>query len=152
MGRGFDPETLLALPLMANLATTCPEGPRNAPVWYIWEAGALWMPSTEVASSARRLARDPRCAVEIVRFEREAGILRHLGLRGRASIEPQDTGRFDRLLARYLGPDRARWNAWFVAQIARPDDPGSRFIRLAPETTFTNDVSYFLTGPDFAEG
>ena len=38
-------------------------------------------------SSVSRLKVDPRCAVEIVHFDNEAGILLHVGLRGRASVE-----------------------------------------------------------------
>lgn len=150
MGREFDPDALLGAPLMANLATLSRDGPRNAPVWYLWEDGALWMPGHVGTSSVRRLLRDPRCAVEIVRFDNDAGVLLHLGLRGRAQVDAMDTGRFRRLLSKYLGPDPGAWNAWFIEHVARIDDPDGRMIRLQPETTFTNNVSHFRTGPDFA--
>ena len=152
MGTPFDPETVLGRPLMASLATLCPEGPRNAPVWFVWEGGALWMPGSAKGSSVRRIEADPRCAVEIVEFDAAAGVLLHLGLRGRASVEPMDPARFRRLLARYLGPDEAAWNPWFIERIACIDDPGGRLIRLAPDSVFTNDVSYFRTGPALASG
>ena len=146
----FDPEDVLALPLVAILSTLSPDGPRNAPVWYAWEDGALWMLSSEDASSAKRLGADPRCAVEIVDYDNAGGILRHLGLRGRASVEPNDPDRFRRLLRRYLDPEPIRWNAWFVENVARIEAPSGRMIRLVPESTFTNDVSYFRTGPALA--
>ena len=152
MGEPFDPEILLRRPLMASLATSCPEGPRNAPVWFVWEDGALWMPGSTGGSSVRRIEADPRCAVEIVEFDAAAGVLLHLGLRGRASVEPMDPARFRRLLARYLGPDEAAWNSWFIEEIARIDDPAGRLIRLAPEGVFTDDVSFFRTGPALASG
>ena len=150
MGTPFDPEEVLALPLMAILSTLSPDGPRNAPVWYAWAEGALWMLSSEGASSARRIEADPRCAVEIVDYDNAGGILRHLGLRGRATVEPNDPERFRRLLRRYLDPDPVRWNAWFVENVARIEEPSGRMIRLVPDSTFTNDVSYFRTGPDLA--
>ena len=150
MGTPFDPEEVLALPLMAILSTLSPDGPRNAPVWYAWEDGALWMLSTEGASSARRIEADPRCAVEIVDYDNARGILRHLGLRGQASVEPNDPERFRRLLRRYLDPDPVRWNAWFVENVARIEAPSGRMIRLVPKSVFTNDVSYFRTGPNLA--
>lgn len=150
MGHSFDPDHLLSQPLMANLATASEDGPRNAPVWFIWEDGAIWLLATKGGSSARRLEADPRCAVEIVRFDNSAGILLHLGLRGSASVEPMDPDRFRRLLSKYLGPDQALWNPWFIDTIARIDDPDGRLIRLVPESTFTNNVSYFRTGPDLA--
>ncbi len=150
MGEPFDPEALLGRPLMANLATSCADGPRNAPVWFAWEDDALWMPGSAKGSSVRRIEVDPRCAVEIVEFDAAAGVLLHLGLRGRASVEPMDPALFRRLLARYLGPDEAAWNPWFVETIACIDDPGGRLIRLAPDGVFTNDVSSFRTGPALA--
>ena len=150
VGQPFDPEALLGEPLMASLATSSPDGPRNAPVWFAWEDGALWMLGSAGGSSVRRIEADPRCAVEIVRFDAEAGVLLHLGLRGRASVEPMDPALFRRLLARYLGPDEAAWNPWFIREIARIDDPDGRLIRLAPESVFANDVSYFRTGPALA--
>ena len=150
MTNPFDPEEVLALPLMAILSTLSPDGPRNAPVWYAWEDGALWMLSSVDASSARRIEADPRCAVEIVDYDNARGILRHLGLRGRASVEPSDPERFHRLLRRYLDPDPVRWNPWFVENVARIEAPSGRMIRLSPESVFTNDVSYFRTGPALA--
>ena len=150
MGTPFDPDVLLSRPLMANLATSSPDGPRNAPVWFVCEDAALWMLGSADGSSVRRIEADPRCAVEIVEFDLAAGVLLHLGLRGRASVEPMDIARFRRLLAKYLGPDEAAWNPWFIERIARIDDPTGRMIRLAPESVHTNDVSYFRTGPALA--
>ncbi|WP_127521050.1 pyridoxamine 5'-phosphate oxidase family protein [Mesorhizobium sp. Z1-4] len=150
MGHKFDPRLLLDLPLMANLATSEVDGPRNSPVWYMWEDDALWMLGSNQGSAVRRLREDPRCAVEIVRYDNEAGILMHLGFRGRATVEPNSPARFRRLLARYLGPDEAGWNPWFIENIARIESAAGRFVRLVPETTFTNNVSYFRTGPDLA--
>jgi hypothetical protein len=150
VGQPFDPDLVLAMPLMANLATVSKDGPRNAPVWFLWEDAALWMPGSVNGSSVRRLSEDPRCAVEIVHYDNAGGILAHLGLRGEASVEPMNPGRFRRLLAKYLGPDESSWNHWFIDTVAQIDDPGGRFIRLAPRSVFTNNVSYFRTGPDLA--
>lgn len=136
---------------MANLATLAQDGaPRNAPVWFQWEGGALHMLSDERSSSARRIARDPRVAVEIVQYDNADGLLRHLGMRGIATLEPMDPALFRRLLSRYLGPDEAAWNPWFIETIARIEDPAGRLIRLVPDSIFTNDVSYFRTGPRLA--
>lgn len=146
----FDPGEVLALPLMANLATVAEDGsPRNAPVWFQWEDGALWMLGSEGNASVGRIAADPRVAVEIVQYDNAGGILRHLGLRGRATVEPMNPDLFRRLLTRYLGPSDS-WNPWFIDEIARIEDPAGRLIRLVPDTTFTNDVSFFRTGPDLA--
>lgn len=150
MGAPFDPGLLLDLPLMANLATICPEGPRNAPVWFLREDGAVWIPANSRGSSAQRLTADPRCAVEIVHYDNAAGILAHLGLRGRATVEPMSADRFRRLLRKYLGANETAWNPWFLLNVAAIDDPDGRMIRVVPESTFTNNVSFFRTGPELA--
>ena len=150
MGRAFDPDLLLNRPLMAMLATVTSDGkPCIAPVWFAWEDNALWMLSNQDAHSISRIEERPDVSVEIVEFEAESGMLLHLGLRGRAEIRPMDEALFHRLLIRYLGPEDT-WNPWFIENIARIQDPQGRLIRLEPESVFTNDSSYFRTGPDFA--
>ena len=120
MPTAFDPEEVLRLPLMATLGTLSGDGaPCTAPVWFAWEDGALWMLSDEGSSSARRIAADPRVSVEIVDYDNAAGRLRHLGLRGRASVEPMDPALFRRLLRRYLGPAET-WNPWFIVWAISP--------------------------------
>ncbi|UWQ96089.1 pyridoxamine 5'-phosphate oxidase family protein [Rhodobacteraceae bacterium M385] len=150
MPTAFDPEQVLSRPLMANLATVTALGePRNAPVWFAWESAALWMLSDVSSSSAERIAANPNVAVEIVDYDNTAGVLRHLGMRGRATVEPMNPALFRRLLRRYLGADETQ-NPWFIQNIARVDDPDGRLIRLVPSSVFTNDVSYFRTGPELA--
>ncbi len=150
MPTAFDPEAVLLKPLMVMLATGSGDGPRIAPMWFLWESGALWMPSDIGSSSVGRLARDQRVAAEIVDFDCDAGILLHLGLRGRAEVLAMDADLFERLLVKYLGADRAGWNPWFIDHVARIDDPSGRLIRLKPDSMFTNNVSFFQTGPELA--
>lgn len=148
MPRTFDPEDVLRLPLVGNLATSDADGaPRNAPVWFHWEAGALFMLADESSSSLRRIERDPRVAVEIVDYDNGCGVMRHLGLRGRASVEVMDEALFRRLLSRYLGKDESLWNPWFIENVAQISNPSGRLMRLVPDSIFTNDVSFFRTGP-----
>ncbi|WP_341863468.1 pyridoxamine 5'-phosphate oxidase family protein [Gymnodinialimonas sp. 57CJ19] len=150
MPTAFDPVQVLSRPLMANLATVTASGePRNAPVWFAWEEAVLWMLSDVSSSSAARVAANPHVAVEIVDYDNTAGLLRHLGMRGRATVEPMDPALFRRLLRRYLGAEETQ-NPWFIQNIARVEDPDGRLIRLVPDSVFTNDVSYFRTGPELA--
>lgn len=146
----FEPSELLSRPLMANVATVSTDGaPRNAPMWFIWEDGAIWMPGSTTTSSIGRIAHNPHCAIEIVDFDNEAGILLHLGLRGQATIEPNSIVRFKRLLEKYLGAEKT-WNPWFIENIAKIEAAGSRFIKLKPDSFFTANVSYFRSGPKLA--
>lgn len=148
MTTAFDPDVILARPLMVMIGTVAEAGPRIAPMWFLWEEGALWMPSDTSARSVARLSEDARVAAEIVEFDAAAGRLLHLGMRGVASVEPMGAARFRRLLSKYLGPDEAAWNPWFIDRIARIDDPSGRFIRLLPDSIFTNNVSFFRSGPE----
>lgn len=146
----FDPQEVLALPVIANLATVSSEGaPCNAPSWFIWEDDAIWLLGSTGSSSVKRIENNPKCAIELVHFEIEAGIMLHLGFRGRASIEPNSPARFRRLLNKYIG-DENKWNSWFIDNIAMIESPSGRFIRLKPESIFTNNVSFFKSGPDLA--
>ena len=148
MPQPFDPEIVLARPLMATLGTLAADGsPRTAPVWYHWENGTLHMLGSADGSSTRRIIADPRVSVEITDFDNAGGRLLHLGLRGRAQVTPMDTALFERLLARYLGP-KEDWNPWFITHVARMDDPDGRLIRLRTDSMFTNNVSFFRTGPE----
>ncbi len=150
MPTSFDPERVLCLPLMANLATTSTDGPRNAPVWFLWDDGVLSMLGSSDSRSVQRIEADPRCAVEIVDYDNAEGRLLHLGLRGKATVTEMDPALFKRLLRKYLDADEANWNRWFIKTVARIDDPEGRLIRLQPDGIFTNNVSYFRTGPKLA--
>jgi hypothetical protein len=143
----FAPELVLSQPLMAHLATASPEGPRDSPVWFHWEDGVIWLIGTSDDSFPARLRADPRCALNVVDFDAARGILRHVGIRGEATVLPMDRQRLHRLLARYLGPDQKEWNPWFQETIVAPLD---LMIRITPASLIARDMSYFRTGPDFA--
>lgn len=143
----FDPTEMLAKPLMAHLATNCTAGPRESPVWFLWEDGAIWLIGSSEDSFPDRLRVEPRCALGIVDFDVERGTLRHVGIRGEASIFAMDTALLHRLLQRYLGPDPRSWNIWFKANVVEPLD---LMIKIAPVSIIARDMSYFKTGPEFA--
>lgn len=147
MQTDFDVDEVLRRPLMAYIATSSPDGPRDSPVWFLWEDKALWVIGTKVDSFVRRLEAEPRCAVSVVDFDVDQGVLRHVGIRGVAKIESIDQGRLGRLLSRYLGYDRTAWNAWFVRNVV---DPLDVMIRIAPATVVAKELSYFKTGPNYA--
>jgi hypothetical protein len=133
-------DEFLARPLFAHLATASDEGPRDSPVWFLWEDGAVWI----IGSRRRdtfpgRLEREPRCAVGIVDFDREWGLVAHVGMRGLATIEPFDPDRAYRLLARYLGASTAGWDPRFRDTL---DDADNLFVRFVPETVVARDQSY----------
>jgi hypothetical protein len=138
--RPVDLEKFLSRLLFAHLASASEEGPRESPVWFLWEDGAVWIiGSLRDDSFPRRIEREPRCAIGIVDFDLERGLVHHVGMRGRASVEPFDPDRATRLLQRYLGEPVESWDHRFRATL---EDPDNVLIRFSPETVVARDQSY----------
>jgi hypothetical protein len=140
MDNDFDVDDFLQKPLFAHLASGSAEGARESPVWFLWEGTELWLIGNTTDSFPKRLREDPRCAVGIVDFDLPKGMLRHVGIRGVASIEPLDPERLHRLLKRYLGADRAAWNPQFRAAVI---DGLDLMVRIRPQSIVARDQSYF---------
>jgi hypothetical protein len=139
--RSVDVEEFLTRPLFGHLSTTSEDGPRDSPVWFLWEERALWIiGSIHTDTFPARIARDARCAVGIIDFDRESGRVEHVGLRGRATVEPFDAGRAQRLLTRYLGTNQSAWDERFLHTLNGQDQ--EVLVRFVPETAVARDVSY----------
>lgn len=138
--KSVDIEEFLARPLFAHLATASEEGPRESPVWFVWEDGAVWIIGNRRTDTfPERIEREPRCAIGIVDFDLSRGIVHHVGLRGRATVEPFDIERALRLLRRYLGEDEKTWDPRFDWSM---EDPYYVLVRFEPETAVARDQSY----------
>ncbi len=135
----FDLEEFLSRPLFAHLATASEHGPRESPVWFSWEGGAIWIIGDSGDTFPMRVERDPRCAVGIVDFDPATGLVQHAGFRGRATVGPFDRNRARRLFSRYLGEGETGWDEVFVEALG---DPGLVFVRFEPETVVVRDQSY----------
>ena len=130
---------ILSRPLFAHLATQSAEGPRESPVWFLWEGDALWIIGNyETDSFPKRIEVEPRCAIGIVDYDAATGLVQHVGFRGRAQLQPHDPDRMTRLLSRYMGAI-ANWDARFVKIL---DDTDYIFIRFEPDTAVVRDQSY----------
>ncbi|HEY2865376.1 MAG TPA: pyridoxamine 5'-phosphate oxidase family protein [Casimicrobiaceae bacterium] len=140
MAHDFDVDVFLQQPLVAHLATASPEGPRESPVWFLWEAGELWLVGNQRDSFPKRIQVEPRCAVGIVEFNLSRGRLRHVGIRGTGSIEAMDRGRLYRFLSRYLGENEAKWNPSFRSRVI---DRLDLMVRVRPLSVVARDQSYF---------
>ncbi len=145
--RDFNVNAVLDKPLMAHLATGSLDGPRDSPVWFLWEEDAIWLIGTSHDSFPKRLEAEPRCAVGIVDYQLDRGILRHVGIRGVAEIRELDRARLHRLLYRYLGHDAASWNSWFVENVV---DKLDLMVRITPQSVVAKNMSYFQSGPALA--
>ena len=139
----LDLEAFLRRPLFAHLATTDAGIARESPVWFLWEDGALWiLTNRDDDSFPRRIEREPRCAVGIVDYDPAAGVVQHVGFRGRAAVVAFDRERAVRKLRKYLGPDESRWDRRRFALRS----PSLAFVRFVPETAVVRDQSYAVGG------
>lgn len=139
---GASIEAFLARPLFGHLASQSPEGPRESPVWYLWEDETAWIlgdASTDTFPS--RIEREPACALGVVDFDAKRGLVQHVGIRGTGSVEPFDRALAERLLARYLGPDCDDWDRRFSEYVAEPTET-ALLVRVDPETVVARDQSY----------
>lgn len=136
-------DDLLSRPLFAHLATASGEGPRESPVWFLWEDEALWIIGNHQTDTfPKRIEREPRCAIGIVDFNAATGLVQHVGFRGRARLEPHDRDRMKRLLSRYMG-EPGQWDSRFIEIL---DDIDYIFVRFEPETAVVRDQSYKVEG------
>lgn len=135
-GDPVDVDAFLARPLVARVAT---DGPTLRPVWYLWEDGAFWWITDTGNVLARRIERGERLVVVVDVCDLATGEVVHVRARGTATIEPVDRERALRKFARYLGPERARWDPRFVPSL---DVPTTRLARLVPDSIEARDASF----------
>lgn len=139
--KSVDLDEFLSRPLFAHLATMSEFGPRESPVWFLWEEESLWMIGNRRTDTFPiRIQEEPRCAIGVVEFDHVRGLVRHVGFRGRATVEPFDKERAKRIFRRYLGQREEEWDvARFIAPL---DDPDNVLVRFDPETAVARDLSY----------
>ena len=136
-----DIDTFLNRPLFCFLATVEENLPRISPLWFLWEDSAIWIIADAGKTYPSRVEQNPETALAIVDFDRTAGTVQHVGMRGHAAVEQHDPSRAERLLARYLGPNKAEWD---VSRFPDPREWGDEMvmIRFDPETVVARDQSY----------
>lgn len=138
--RTVDLGAFLLRPLFAHLATASKDGPRESPVWFLWEDEALWIIGDERTDTfPKRIRAEPRCAVGIIDFNVLTGRVKHIGMRGRSAVVPFDANRARRLLRRYLGEDEKLWDVGFRNAL---ENPNTLLVRFMPETVVARDVSF----------
>ncbi|MEM1283059.1 MAG: pyridoxamine 5'-phosphate oxidase family protein [Chlamydiota bacterium] len=146
--KDFEFDLVLQKPLLAHLSTVEDGEPRDSPVWFLSEDDTIWIFGTGKDSFVRRLKEEPRCALGIVDFNLDKGVLRHVGIRGTSYLEAIDPNRLFRFVSKYLDDDKETWNKWFVKNIV---DPLDVMVKITPKSMVAKDVSFFKTGPDLAK-
>ena len=138
---GTDIDSFLERPLFCFLGTVDGGDPRVTPLWFLWEDGAVWTVANGEKSYPKRVEAHPETAVAVIDFERATGRVEHVGMRGRATVEPHDPDRAIRLLKPYLGPDP---EAWDQDRFPDPHEWGEEMVmlRFVPGTVVARDQSY----------
>lgn len=132
-------EALLRRPLYCMFASAIDGDPRLSPLWFRWEDETVWIIAQLAGRSyPQRVRRNPRSAVAVVDFCPRQGYSRHVGMRGRADLEPYDPDRARRLLEKYLGDDQSEWDSSFME--LSPDS--YRMLRFDPETAVVRGRDY----------
>jgi hypothetical protein len=133
----FDLDEVLGRPLFAHLSTASEDGPRESPVWFLWESGLVW--SIGGQSFPRNIQRDPRAAIGVVDFDPASGVLHHVGMRGTADVLPYDPDSARRIIQKYCGPPEL-WHERFSD--IRTGGCRLPMIRFVPSTIVMRDQSY----------
>lgn len=116
---------------MAHLASSQEGVPRGSPLWFLYEDQKIWLFGIDSDSFIKRLQIDPKCALTIVDFDLDRGVLRHVGVRGKAKVASVNSARLKRFVVKYLGEDVEKWNQWFVTNIV---DPLNQMVQVDLET------------------
>ena len=112
-----------------RVASSTAEGPHVAPLWFIWDGGALWLYSIVESQRWRDLERDRRVAVVVDRGE-NYDELRGVELRGRVT----PVGEVPRVGAAVaeLRAVEALWSEKYAAGTDTAHDGKHAWLRLDP--------------------
>lgn len=133
----FDLDQFLARPLFAHLSTASDDGPRESPVWFLWENGLVWIIGGD--SFPRNIQREPRVAIGVIDFDPASGTLHHVGMRGTAEVLPYSPQIARRIVQKYCGPAEL-WPERF--DDIRTGECTLPMVRFVPNTIVMRDQSY----------
>ena len=133
----FDLDEFLSRPLFAHLSTASDDGPRESPVWFLWQNGVVWIIGGE--SFPKNVQGEPRVAIGFVDFNPETGRLHHVGMRGVAAVLPYSQETASLIVQKYCGPAE-HWDRRF--DDIRSGECALPMIRFVPKTVVMRDQSY----------
>ena len=147
-----------------RFATTGPDGPHVAPVWFVWDGQALWVYSLTRSQRWANLARDPRVAVVVddghhyhelhgVEIEGEATVVGPVPRAGDEDPRPPELAEPERLMAaKYFGPASLAASGG-GASLAADGAPGMvhdgrhAWLRITPDKIVSWDFRKLATLP-----
>jgi len=133
-----------------RFATTGPDGPHVAPVWFVWDGQALWVYSLTRSQRWANLARDPRVAV-VVDDGHHYHELRGVEVEGEAvMVGPVPrTGGEDQPAPELAEPERLMAAKYFGdAAQGMVHDGRHAWLRITPDKMVSWDFRKLATLPD----
>jgi PPOX class probable F420-dependent enzyme len=133
-----------------RFATTGPDGPHVAPVWFVWDGQALWVYSLTRSQRWANLARDPRVAV-VVDDGHHYHELRGVEVEGEAvMVGPVPrTGGEDQPAPELAEPERLMAAKYFgSASLAAEGGEASQAAGAAPEMVHDGRHAWLRITPD----
>jgi len=142
-----------------RFATTGPDGPHVAPVWFVWDGQALWVYSLTRSQRWANLARDPRVAVVVddghhyhelrgVEIEGKAVIVGPVPRTGSEDQPAPELAEPERLMtAKYFGPASLAADGGGPA-VGAPDmvhDGRHAWLRITPDKIISWDFRKLAT-------
>jgi PPOX class probable F420-dependent enzyme len=122
-----------------RLATTGPDGPHVAPVWFVWDGQALWVYSLTRSQRWANVTRDPRVAV-VVDDGHHYHELRGAEIEGQATVvgPVPRTGEQDPPAPELAEPELLMAAKYFGAS-AMTHDARHAWLRITPRKLVTWD-------------
>lgn len=134
---------LLGARLMANLATHARDGGIHlVPMWFLWDGGAILIPTNHATQKVRNIERNPRASVMI--DDSQLGFdLRGITVMGEAAlVRAPDSFRLNRTIHLKYISIAERDSAQIDAYLSTDDVT----IRLVPQGAFSWDLRHTSSG------
>ena len=116
---------LLGRPLLANLATTRPDGaPQVNPMWFIWDGEFIWFTHTSFRQKYKNLAQEPRVSISILDPDSFYDYVEIRGVVDHIDEDPE-------------GKLYQRLSQWYKGTAETPDDAAKRVAIAILPTWFS---------------
>ena len=127
-----------------RLATTGPDGPHVAPVWFVWDGQALWVYSLIRSQRWANVSRDPRVAV-VIDDGHHYHELHGVEIEGQATVVGPVPRTGDEDSPELAEPERLMAAKYFGAEMTH--DGRHAWLRVTPQKIVSWDFRKLATLP-----
>ena len=127
-----------------RLATTGPDGPHVAPVWFVWDGQAIWVYSLIRSQRWANVSRDPRVAV-VIDDGHHYHELHGVEIEGQATVVGPVPRTGDEDSPELVEPERLMSAKYFGAEMTH--DGRHAWLRVTPQKIVSWDFRKLATLP-----